>query len=143
MDEIPFRYTTYAEDAQWAQDALMRGYAIVYNHNARVYHYHLEDAEFSFKKGFTVHYYMYKFFSHEPEVPTDTLMDKLRLVNLLRKADTVGMSDKLKWWKYNNEIKKAYKLAAQEFYNALSKGEDYLDKRHAELCGKPPIPKKS
>ena len=142
LNKVPFQPTTYGEDILWAKDAIRAGYAIVYNTAARVYHYHLEDGEFTFKRSFTVIYHWYKLWDYVTEVPEFNLMYYLKLANVLRKAEGLSASEKIKWWKYNLELKAAIKKAIVEFHKSLQAGEDNLDKRHTELCGKPPIPKK-
>lgn len=140
--EIPFQQTTYAEDALWARDALLAGYTIAYNPGARVYHYHLENAEFSFKRNYTVLYHMYKFFGVKYNVHNYKIMDYLRLVNLLRKAEKLSLSDKVKWFKYNLDLHKGLVAASKAINEAIEKGEEFMDEEHKRLCGKPPIPLK-
>lgn len=140
--EIPFRYTSYAEDAQWAKDAILAGYSIAYNPAARVYHYHLEDPDFSFKRSYTVMYHLYKFFDLIPEMPNYDIMSNLRLINVIRKAEGIPLKDKIKWWRYNISTRNGLIRATKEIRDAIAKGEDFLDAQHQELCGKPPIPVK-
>lgn len=140
--EIPFRFTTYAEDALWAKEALANGYTIAYNPAARVYHYHLEDEEFTFKRNYTVMYHMYKFYGLQYKEPEYTLKSYLSMAMLLWKAKSVPLKDKIKWWNYNIGIWKQLKKSVRAINEAIAKGEDYLDKQHQEFCGKPPIPKK-
>lgn len=139
---MPFEKTTYAEDAIWAKQALKAGYTIVYNTAARVYHYHLEDADFAFKRTYTVMYYRYKNFGIIPQVPDFGLISSLKLINILRKSDKVSLADKLKWWNYNQTTRNGIKKAAIAVKGALDKGEEFLDAEHQRLCGKPPIPRK-
>lgn len=141
--KLPFRHTTYAEDALWAQDALLAGHTIAYNTAARVYHYHLEDPEFSFKKNYTVQYHCYKFFGLVYDRPRFTTTRYLRLAKLLLKAEGVSLAEKLKWWKYNIATMNGRIKANDAVRNAIAKGDEYFDKEHQELCGKPPIPKKT
>ncbi len=140
--EIPFRFTTYAEDALWAKDALIAGHTIAYNPAARVYHYHLEDPDFSFKRNYTVFYHMYKFFGVMPEAKELTLATHMSYFKSLIKAKGISFADMIKWWKYNVSRKKGLIKAAKAVNEAIKKGEDYLDKEHMKYCGKPPIPKK-
>lgn len=141
--KIPFQYTTYAEDALWAKDAILAGYTIAYCPAARVYHYHLEDAEFSFKRNYTVMYHMYKFFGIVYDIPKTRIIDYLRLVNLLRKAEGISMTGKIKWWKYNMELKRGREKAILAVRAAIERGDDFFDKQHQEICGRPPIPQKT
>ena len=141
--QIPFQHTTFAEDALWAKDALLAGYTIVYNPAARVYHYHLEDAEFTFNRYFTVFYHFHKFFGYKPAPGGPSFMNNLRMAKTLVKENKISWTEKLKWWKYNMAINKASNKVVAVFNEAVEKGEAELDRMHQQLCGKPPIPKKS
>lgn len=143
LTEIPFRHTTYAEDALWAQDAIRAGYTLAYNPAARVYHYHLEDPDFSFKRNYTVQYHCYKFFGLIYDKPAFTTKGYLRLAKVLLKAEGISLSEKLKWWNYNITTMKGSVKANEAVRRAIAKGEDFFDKEHLELCGKPPVPKKT
>lgn len=140
--KIPFRKTSYSEDAIWAKDAVMNGYAIVYNHNARVYHYHLEDADFTFKRSFTTMYFRYRQFGFLYETPVLTFRSKLSMLKLLVGTFQADIKRIKQWYTYNTESFKAVQNSYQLFIKTLQEGEDALDAKHAELCGKPPIPLK-
>jgi len=143
LEKIPFRHTTYAEDALWAQDALLAGYTIAYNPAARVYHYHLEDPDFSFKKNYTVQYHFYKFFGLIYDKPQISFKGYLRLAKILMKAEGISLSERLKWWRYNISMIEGSIKANEAVKNAISKGDEFFDKEHSELCGMPPVPKKT
>lgn len=140
--KIPFRFTSYAEDAQWAQDAILAGHTIAYNPAARVYHYHLEDAEFSFKKNYTVMYHMYKFFGLIYDKPKPNWKTYASLANSIWKAEGLSLSEKIKWWNYNLALMSGNRKAADVVHDHLSKGDAYFEEQHQLLCGKPPIPVK-
>lgn len=141
--EIPFQKTSYSEDAIWSKQALLSGYAIVYNTAARVFHYHLEDETFTFKRSFTAMYFRYKQFGYMPVKPNASLLTKMRVVKLLILSLGIDMKAIISWYRYNVVTKRAMLKAYYLFMDCLEKGEAYLDSRHAELCGKPPIPLKS
>lgn len=143
LKKIPFQRTTFAEDALWAKDALLAGYTIVYNTNARVYHYHFEDADFTFKRSFTVFYHFYKFFNYHPPKEGLSFVDSLKLVKALITEKGISWSDKVKWWKYNIDVNKAALQASLLFNETMQKGDSKLDEVHQQLCGKAPIPKKN
>lgn len=131
---LPFRKTTFGEDAQWAQDALLKGYSIVYNDEARVYHYHHEDAVFCFKRTFTELYYAYRIFGAKPtEKPW--LRPMLSAARLLMKEPRIGLREKFRWLRYNYQLSSAGRRAVREFNSSLAKGENFLDSRHSQLCG--------
>lgn len=134
LRKVPFRKTTFGEDAQWAQDALLQGYTIVYNYEARVYHYHHEDPAFCFKRTFTELYYSYRLFGAKPaEKPW--LRPMLSAVKILIKERSIGFSKKFHWLRYNYGLNSAYRRAVREFNSSLANGESFLDSRHSQLCG--------
>jgi rhamnosyltransferase len=142
LKKLPFQRTSYCEDAIWAKEALSKGHTIVYNTAARVYHYHFEDKEFSFKVTLTGMYFKYKQFNYLYTEPTLSLRQKLSMLRVLVKAKEIGLKEKWNWLVYNIEQHRAAKQAHKVFMNALHKGEAELDEVHQKLCGKPPIPLK-
>lgn len=62
--ETPFIETNFAEDALWAKTALAKGYKLVYDYNARVFHYHFHSFGFMFKRTYTVLYHTRLFFGY-------------------------------------------------------------------------------
>jgi rhamnosyltransferase len=137
LAKVPFRKATFGEDQQWAQDALLAGYGIVYNYEARVYHYHHEDPVYSFKRTFTELYYAYRLFGVKPAAaPGFRLM--LRTVKILLKEKSIGFKQKFRWLRYNYGLNSAYRRAVREFDDSLNKGESVLDSRHSQLCGVAP-----
>ena len=141
--EIPFRKTSYSEDAIWARDAIVKDFAIVYNQKARVYHYHLEDADFTYKRSFTTMYFRYKQFGYLYDIPKLPIRSKLSMLKTLFKTFGVNFQEILKWYNYNINNFKATLSAQKLFRETLSAGETTLDTMHADLCGKPPIPIKA
>jgi rhamnosyltransferase len=140
---IPFRGTPYGEDAIWAKETLLAGYAIVYNYRARVYHYHLENEEFAFKRRFTTMYLRYRQFGFLPVAPVLTFRSKLNMVKTLVEAFRTDIRNIVKWYNYNTGNFRALVQSHQLFMQTLQQGEAALDAKHAELCGKPPIPLKA
>lgn len=140
LKELPFRKTSYSEDALWAMDALKAGYAIAYSPEAMVYHYHFENPEYTYKRTFTVLYHMYKFFGYTPKMYTPTLVEKLKLIKLLMSENRLSLAEKYKWLIYNFEVRKNLSVAMKDFLAAARKGEKVLDTEHEKLCGMPPIP---
>lgn len=139
---IPFRRITYGEDALWAKDALMAGFTLVYNPAARVYHYHLENYDFTLKRTLTTLYFRYRHFGFLQERPSYNLRTKLSTLKTLFWRTRLSFSERLRWWKYNIEIRRAQAKAYDILVNALTKGEEELDKVHTTICGAPPIPVK-
>lgn len=141
--EIPFRFTSFSEDAIWAKDALTKGYAIVYNTAARVYHHHKENADFTFKRTLTTIYMRYKHFGFiYPQSAKRSLRGKLSRIKTIFGSKPLTLKEKWYWLNYNRENERAYFKAINTFHLALADGEDALDKTHEKYCGKPPIPLK-
>jgi len=142
LDKISFRATSFAEDAQWAKDVLIKGYAIVYNFNSRVYHYHIEDAIFTYKRTFTVLYHMHKIFGFVPDEPLNSFKEKLKIFKRLLFEEKLRLADKLKWFKYNLECKRNGSKAVKDFLLAREKGNEILESIHNQIVATPPIPVK-
>jgi rhamnosyltransferase len=142
IQELPFRRTSYGEDAIWAKEAILNGHAIVYQPKARVYHYHLEDADFVFKRNFTTMYFRYRQFGYLQETPVLGIRSKLSIIKRLLQLPKFSFKKIFYWWNYNIKNFKAAQLSHQVFMESLIKGEEELDKVHEKLCGKPPIPLK-
>jgi rhamnosyltransferase len=106
LRKIPFRQTSFAEDAQWAKDVLQQGFTIVYNTYAKVYHYHLEDPAFTYARTFTVSFHMYKFFGYLPSKPSKSVYNSLQLIKILLKESSLGFAEKIRWYRYNLQCRK-------------------------------------
>lgn len=133
----PFEKTNFAEDMIWAKSVLLKGYALVYNEKARVYHYHLEDPEYKFKRVFTAQYIVFKLFGFLQPVQSLDVKDYLRMIKtLLLEKEIGGLKRRLAWIKYNRQLNHSAVSALREFRKALQNGEAELDKKHVELCGK-------
>lgn len=140
LQEIPFRKTSYCEDAIWAQDALLAGYTIAYNPAARVYHYHFENKDFTFKRTFTTLYFRYKYFGFVGSSPQKGILDNLRIVKTIWKSFPMKFKENIFWFKYNVDQFNAMRDAHHVFQTAIEKGEHVLNEEHEKYCGKPPIP---
>ncbi len=137
--QMPFRKTSFAEDAQWAKDAYLNGYTLVYNTNATVYHYHYENPDYTYKRTFTVLYHMYRFFGNLPDVYKPSVVDTLRLVKLLLNEAKLSFGEKIKWFRYNQELRVVYAKVIADFLKIVKQGDEALDKQHELLCGVPPV----
>lgn len=136
--DIPFREVTFAEDALWARDVLLKGYTIVYNQSARVYHYHLEHSGYTVRRLFTAHYHFYKYFGHTPSYVKDDILQKLKDIKLLLLEKQVTWLSKWKWFCYNQRVRKEINKTVTIFYQALELGEGALEEKHNQLCGQVP-----
>ncbi len=139
---LPFQKTSYCEDAIWAKEALSLGHTIVYNPAARVYHYHLQDEDFTFKVSLTGMYFKYKHFNYTYLAPSLSVRKKLGIMKTLLKTKNISFREKWNWYLYNVNQHKTEIKAYKVFMEALKKGETELDEVHFKLCGKPPIPVK-
>jgi rhamnosyltransferase len=135
---VPFRAVSFAEDAMWARDVLLAGYAIVYNPVARVTHYHFETPDFAFRRCFTVAYHFHQLFGLRPSAIDMGPIPLLRTIKLLLKARGIPLKDRFKWLLYNYRWFKAINRSVQIFNKALVAGANELDRVHAEICGAPP-----
>ena len=134
LTQLPFRKTDFAEDALWARDALMAGYAIVYNPLAQVEHYHQADYEFAFKRNFIIQYHFNKYFNTIPRVGGNGLMENLRVLKLLLRESKIPFAEKWKWFRYNYTYRRAVtqsnRLFLENFQSSLG---DSLEKKYMEL----------
>jgi len=143
LKKIPFKKTSYCEDAIWAKDAILNGYAIVYNNKARVYHYHTEDEKYSFRQHFTIMYFLFKEFGFLYPLPELKLRRKLSMVKTLLISCGLNIKEIFYWYKYNIKNYRARLKANEYFRKCLSSGETILDSEHEKLCSNPPSPLKS
>ncbi|HTN46486.1 MAG TPA: glycosyltransferase [Flavipsychrobacter sp.] len=143
LEEIPFQPVVFGEDMIWAKDALQAGYTIAYNYKARVFHCHHEHADFTFKRVFTIQYFLYRHFGFLYPKNRSSFLDELRLIKVLVRNLGTDIAAILKWYQYNKTMEDASVRALEQFEKYRLQGEDVLDKKHTELCGKPPIAAKA
>ncbi|MFD2999145.1 glycosyltransferase family 2 protein [Pontibacter toksunensis] len=136
--KFPFKHVSFAEDMLWAYEILKAGYSIVYNTNARVNHYHLEEPEFAFKRSFTQSYHSYKIFGIKPKAVESNLIKILRHLKLLVSNKRVTYRDKWKWLFLNYRMGREINRANAIFYTSLGKGDHELERQHSILCKTPP-----
>jgi rhamnosyltransferase len=136
--KVPFRPAAFAEDAIWAKDALLAGYAIVYNTAARVLHYHFDTPDFALRRCFTTYYHLHRIFGLRPSAADMGLIPLLRTMKLLLKAKSVPLKDKYKWLLYNYRWNRAINRSVKIFNKALGEGAKELDRVHADICRVPP-----
>lgn len=142
LEEIPFGEVMFAEDCLWAREAILKGYSIVYNPNARVYHYHFEEPASIVKRLFAEYYHFYKFLGYQPVYADNGFLRKLKDIKLLVKERKVPWPDKWKWFWYNLVIRKKINETIDIFYQSLSEGEDALLKKYNLLCDQVPQARK-
>ena len=142
--EIPFQFTSFAEDAIWAKEALTAGYAIVYNSAARVYHHHYETKDFVFKRTLTTIYMRYRHFGfvYAKSNGRRNYRELLSRYKQIFTAKGITLKEKMQWLRHNDENDKAGLEALDAFHDALNNGEKALDELHEKYCGKAPVPVK-
>jgi rhamnosyltransferase len=136
--QIPFRKISFAEDMQWAKDAIISGYTLVYNGFAQVHHYHQMNKEFAFKRNLTELYYRYKILGYVPPSARLSIKQHLSIIRILLRED-ITLKEKWKWWVYNLNDFHQSKKAFHVFLDALNEGQMNLDKIHQDYCGVPPM----
>lgn len=139
---LPFQRTRFAEDVIWAKDALRAGYAIVYNPAARVYHFHTETPEFTFRRTLTVMYYRYRSFGYLYDEPGLTL-PILKAARILARENRLSLREKAFWTRYVWRNLRASASAIRAFRKAAAEGSAPLDTLHDRYCRLPPVPQKS
>ena len=133
LKEVPFGKVAFAEDALWAKNVLLKGYSIVYNTAARVYHYHLEEPEYTVRRLFTVYYHFYKYFNYIPPYVDNGITRRLRDIKSLLSESRVPWRDKWKWYRYNQVLRKNINKAVEVFVKSQAQGEDSLEKEHTRF----------
>ncbi len=132
--ELPFRRTDFAEDVLWAKDALLKGYAIVFNPVARVEHYHHENYNFAFRRNFIVQYHLYKYFGTVPG-KLDLSIRMLKILKLLMREKMFTVREKWNWLEYNYKTLLAIEKSNKAILKAISTGgEAQLENLYHEVC---------
>lgn len=132
--ETPFRETSFAEDALWAKDTLLKGYSIVYNTIARVYHYHLNEPEFVLRRSYTVYYHFFLYFGFKPKMVDNGFIKLLRNAKLLLFEKRLSISQKFKWLIYNWRLRRSINQSVVLFLKHSRAGNDVLLQKHNEIC---------
>lgn len=138
LEKIPFQNVMFAEDCLWARDAILNGYSIVYNPNAKVYHYHFEDPTRIGKRLFAELYHFYKILGYLPSYVDNGVIQKLKDIKLLVKERKLTWQDKWKWYRYNLALRTEINETIAVFYQSLSEGDDALLKKFNLLCDQIP-----
>ncbi len=135
--EMPFKAVSFAEDLIWAKDALLRGHALVYDYNSKVYHYHHETFRFRFRRHHTVQYHMRRYFGYVPK-PSWLLPDLAR--SLYRASRRKYCPERrASWLLYNLKLNLAGWLSGWCFWLAARVGGNYaVEQAHASVSPAPP-----
>ena len=84
----------------------------------------------------------YKQFGYRTPLEKPSLRNVISMYKTIGQTKTLTAAEKWKWVQYTRAQWKAAHKAHLLFLDALSKGEDVLEKTHERFCGKPPIPVK-
>jgi len=136
--KLPFRKMMFSEDTLWAKDALMKGYKIVYDYRARVYHYHHQNFKFYFKRTYIILYQNYKFYDYI-RFPKNPFLRTLQIKIRLLKMKELGYIEKMRWINYNLKLVLASWSASIIFAtNAWFRGMKGVEKSQKYFVGYPP-----
>ncbi len=137
LEKVPFFHISFGEDTLWAREALSKGYALVYDYSARVYHYHHQDFTFYFRRTFIIHYQTYKFYNYI--YYSGYLVRQLGVMTYRIFRKKLSAHEKWYWWKYNLNIQLARCYATNMFY-LISKfrGMPGIEKTLKKKVGLPP-----
>jgi rhamnosyltransferase len=62
--DLPFQPLVFGEDMLWAKKALEKGYALVYDMSARVFHYHFQFPQYTYKRILIAKFFIFKCFNY-------------------------------------------------------------------------------
>lgn len=136
-DEIPFREITYGEDPMWAVDALKAGHTLVYDPSARIYHYHLENADVAYKRAVTMLCLRKWIFGVVPEIPRQSLRSKLSMIRTLLRTPGLSVQERWSWYRLNQANHQALIKAITDFLAADQNGQERVRQLHDRCAGKP------
>lgn len=131
--EIPFRQTSFGEDALWAKDALEAGKSLVYDYRARVWHYHHQSFSFYFRRSYIIFYMDFRNFNYlQPGQSFLSIVPRI-MVNVFRMP--LPLKQKKYWSWYNLNLALA-KLLAKMTFRALKfiEGENGVDWGLKVIC---------
>ncbi|MEO5364951.1 MAG: glycosyltransferase [Magnetococcus sp. WYHC-3] len=137
--EQPFPRITYGEDIVWAQQALLRGWALVYTPTARVYHFHLESRQTACKKSVVGCCLRYLLLGYR--TPGIALFPRLlRTLALLWRKPELALSERWRWWRYNLQLALGLNDGVRAFQQALQQGGGAVTLLLERHGGTPPRP---
>ena len=141
LKKHPFQKITYGEDLTWGKWAQENGYTIIFNPNARVYHYHITDCKFNFKRTFAVLYLRFTLFGYVPKYKKDVLFF-LRVIKHLLRNDKISLKEKIMWYFYNIKKYKSINKALKLFISLINQPEKLEYMYEKIIDKKPPVPVK-
>ena len=141
LKTLPFPRVVFGEDMLWAKEALARGWAIVFDPEAQVYHYHEQTFSFSFRRSYIEQFYIWKNFSafRKSRPLIRTLLSQLYRLS----SEDCPLKEKLYWFGYNAKATFAGWLGAKtsNMCARLFK-ESFADKTCKLICNQVPTPQR-
>lgn len=142
LKKIRFKKVVFGEDMLWAKDAYCNGFSLVYQESAHVYHYHLENPQYTFKRSFTTQYFRFVNFNFIYDTPQMTLKDHFKILRTIFISLGFKPYSIAQWYFYNFRQFKATLKAYNFFNEKLSAGIKDLHLSHEKLCSQAPSPLK-
>jgi len=102
LQEIPFQKVSFSEDALWAKDALTKQKTLVYDYNARVYHYHHQSFSYNFKRNYIIQFFLYNNFNYSK--PAKSFPVEIAKIFYRISKIPFTFRNRLKWLFYNLNI---------------------------------------
>jgi rhamnosyltransferase len=93
--EVPFKKISFGEDMAWCKEAILNGYKICYNSNAKVFHYHKFEKKYAYKRYFSEMYAMYSFFNFIPQ--NKNIFDLIKIFYHLMVKPKINFIDRFYW----------------------------------------------
>jgi len=124
---LPFKEILFAEDAQWALDALQKGFKIGYKGYPPVLHYHHYNEESAKKRYFAEFYILKKIYDIDPMCPKLNLKQLISWGRIILKSP-LESNQRIKWFVYNLKLHSAKKEAFKSWknHNKLNEAESIL-----------------
>lgn len=138
---VPFPRVVFGEDMLWAKEALARGWAIVFDPEAQVYHYHEQTFSFSFRRSYIEQYYIMKNFTTFRK--SRPLMRTLLSHAYQLSKEKCSLKEKTHWLGYNIKATLASWLGAKtsNICARLFK-ESFAEKACNLICSHAPTPQR-
>jgi len=116
LGSLPFDASTFGEDFQWAAKALQRGYTVVFEPRARVFHYHDQGFGYFFKRMWLDQKVVREVFGlpgHRSlaEVAGSWCKEVGNSWSLLKITSGLSRRARMKWFGYNLKLITANRLA--------------------------------
>jgi rhamnosyltransferase len=136
LEKVPFREVFFGEDMAWCVDALRDGLRICYQPSARVFHYHLDEPKYNYKRTINELYSSYDYFKYIPGTE-NMMIAYLKLVKLIAREKKISLGKKWYWFRTEMKNRQIIQKATRDFLKYYNKGERELYEFCAEICSLP------